>query len=335
MGTEKYSDGFTSEDFEPVQRTESLEVDTAFSGEGRLKTAFRRYTSNKAAMFGLVTLLLLIILSIIIPLVGKDYDEQNVDRSMLAPRIQGILDGSEKIPYTTGEKVVNKYEEQSISDDSYWFGTDLLGRDLFTRCFKGLQVSLIIALAAGVISLLIGMNYGMISGFIGGKTDMIMQQIVDVLSSIPTLVVVTLLMLIFKPGMGSIIIAIMLTGWIEMSIISRAQVFKLKEREYVLAARTLGAGNIHILFKEILPNIFETLITELMVSIPTAIFFETFLSFVGLGLPVGSCSLGRLISEGFDNCLIHPYMLIPPIILLVLLMVSANLVAEGLKEAFE
>ena len=340
MGKEKdikkYDDGFTSEDFEPAERNDEIDMDLPISSEGRLKTALRRYVSNKGAMFGLVTLLLLILLSVLVPVLSsKGYEKQNAERSYLAPRIQGIMNGSEKIPYTTGEKVVNKYDELSINDTDYWFGTDILGRDLFTRCFKGMQVSLLIALAAGAISLIIGMNYGMISGYIGGKTDMVMQQIVDVLSCIPTLVVVTLLMLVFKPGIGSIIFAIMLTGWMEMSIIARAQVFKLKEREYVLAAKTLGAGNVFILFKEILPNIFETLVTELMVSIPNAIFFETFLSFVGLGLPVGSCSLGRLISEGFDNCLIHPYTLIPPMILLVLLMISANLVAEGLKQAFE
>ncbi|WP_029322583.1 ABC transporter permease [Butyrivibrio sp. AE3004] len=336
MGTEKYEDGFTAEDFELAVRTNDMEIDTTFSGEGRFKAAIRRYKSNKAAMFGLITLILLVLSSIIIPLLsGRGINEQNPDRSFVAPKIPGILSGSEKIPFTTGERIVNKYEELSIDDTIYLFGTDQLGRDLFSRCFKGMQVSLLIALAAGAISLIIGMNYGMISGYIGGKTDMIMQQIVDVLSSIPSLVVVTLLMLVFKPGISSIIIAIMLTGWMEMSIIARAQVFRLKDREYILAARTLGAGNFFILFREILPNIFEALVTELMVSIPTAIFFETFLSFVGLGLPVGACSLGRLIADGFDNCLIHPYTLIPPMILLVLLMISANLVAEGLKDAFE
>ncbi|WP_044927601.1 ABC transporter permease [Butyrivibrio sp. AD3002] len=336
MAIEKYEDGFTAEDFEVAVRTDDMEIDTTFSGEGRFKTALRRYKRNKAAMFGLITLTILVLASILIPaLSGKAIDAQNPDRSFVAPKIPGILNGSERIPYTTGERTVNKYEELSIDDTAYLFGTDQLGRDLFLRCFKGMQVSLLIALAAGMISLVIGMNYGMISGYIGGKTDLIMQQIVDVLSSIPTLVVVTLLMLVFKPGISSIIIAIMLTGWMEMSIIARAQVFKLKDREYILAARTLGAGDFFILFREILPNIFESLVTELMVSIPTAIFFETFLSFVGLGLPVGSCSLGRLISEGFDNCLVHPYTLIPPMILLVLLMISANLVAEGLKDAFE
>ena len=145
----------------------------------------------------------------------------------------------------------------------------------------------------------------------------------------------TLLMLVLKPGIGTIIFALMLTGWMEMSIIARTQVLKLKEEEFVLVSRTLGAGRFFILFKEILPNITGALITEIMVSIPSAIFLETFLSFVGLGLPIGSCSLGSLISSGFDSCLLHPYKLFPSMIVLILLMIACNLVADGLREAFD
>jgi oligopeptide transport system permease protein len=142
-------------------------------------------------------------------------------------------------------------------------------------------------------------------------------------------------MLIMKPGMGAIIFALILTGWMEMSMVARAQVLRLKEQEFVLAARTLGAGNLFILFREMLPNIVGTLITQIMVSIPDAIFLETFLSFVGLGLPLGGCSLGSLISDGFENCLLHPYKLFPCMMILVALMLACNLVADGLKDAFD
>jgi oligopeptide transport system permease protein len=253
----------------------------------------------------------------------------------MAPKIPGIASGTEYLFGTAGKIRQNRYEELGLNDTYYYFGTDSLGRDLFSRCFQGLRVSLFIALAAGLTDLIIGMNYGMISGFIGGRTDFIMQQIVDIFGSIPTLVIVTILMLIMKPGIGAIIFALILTGWMEMSMVARAQVLRLKEQEFVLAARTLGAGNMFILFREMLPNIVGTLITQIMVTIPDAIFLETFLSFVGLGLPLGGCSLGSLISDGFENCLLHPYKLFPCMIILVALMLACNLVADGLKDAFD
>ena len=149
------------------------------------------------------------------------------------------------MPKTSGSIISNKYKELGLSDTYYLFGTDNLGRDLFSRCFMGLRVSLIIALVATAINLIIGMNYGMISGYFGGLTDIIMQRIVDIIGSIPTLVVVTLLMIVLEPGMGSIIFALMLSGWFEMSLIARSEVLKVKQLEYVQASRTMGAGHLH------------------------------------------------------------------------------------------
>ena len=199
----------------------------------------------------------------------------------------------------------------------------------------GLRISLVIALLATVINLIIGMNYGIISGYFGGMTDIFMQRTVDVIGSIPTLVVVTLLMLVLKPGMGSIIVALMLSGWIQMSLISRAEVMKVKELEYIQAARTMGAGHAHIIFRDIVPNILGKLVTQIMLSIPAAVFLEAFLSFVGLGMPAGSCSLGTLLSDGFQNALLHPYKLLPAATVMILLMVGCHLVAEGVKKANE
>ncbi|MBR4554112.1 MAG: ABC transporter permease [Ruminococcus sp.] len=243
----------------------------------------------------------------------------------------GVLDGSEKLHKTNGSETINLYEDLGITDEYYIFGTDSLGRDMFARAFMGLRVSLIIAAIATAINLIIGMNYGIISGYFGGMTDILMQRAIDIVGSIPTLVVVTLLMLVLKPGMGSIILALMLSGWIEMSRISRAEVLKVKELEYVQAARTLGAGHRHIIFREIVPNITGKLITQIMLSIPAAVFLEAFLSFVGIGLPAGSCSLGTLLTDGFQNVLVHPYKLLPAAVL----MVGCHLVAEGLKKASE
>lgn len=151
----------------------------------------------------------------------------------------------------------------------------------------------------------------------------------------PRLVIVTLLLLVLQPGMVTIIFALMLTEWVGMSRIARAEMLKLKDQEFVLASRTLGAGSFFIIFKEVLPNIIGPIITQVMFSIPTAIFTEAFLSFVGLGIPVPQCSLGSLISELYNSFTTHPYQIIPPIVVMSLLMLSFNLVADGLREALD
>ena len=177
------------------------------------------------------------------------------------------------------------------------------------------------------------MSYGLISGYFGGKVDMMMQRFLEVANGIPRLVIVTLLLLVLKPGMITIIFALMLTEWVGMSRIARAEMLKLKDQEFVLASRTLGAGSFFIIFKEVLPNIIGPIITQVMFSIPTAIFTEAFLSFVGLGIPVPQCSLGSLISELYNSFTTHPYQIIPPMVVMSLLMMSFNLVADGLREA--
>jgi oligopeptide transport system permease protein len=327
-------------DFVPAAK-ERKELTSSETVTGSKNDMRKRFFAQKSAVAGLVILALLTLLAVIGPyLSSHDYDDQQLDRTNLPPRVpwlasMGILDGSEKINKTSGAVTVNRYEELGITDEYYIFGTDNLGRDMFARAFMGLRVSLIIALAATVINLLIGMNYGIISGYFGGMTDIIMQRIIDIIGSIPTLVVVTLLMLVLQPGMGSIIIALMLSGWIEMSRISRAEVLKVKELEYVQAARTLGASHRHIIFREIMPNITGKLVTQIMLSIPSAVFLEAFLSFVGLGMPAGSCSLGTMLTDGFSNVLLHIYKLIPTATLMVLLMVGCHLVAKGLKKASE
>jgi oligopeptide transport system permease protein len=301
----------------------------------------KRFFAQKSAVAGVVILGILILLAIIGPYIsGHSYDAQDLSRANMAPRVpglasMGILDGSENVPKTGGTVKENKYEDLGLTDTYYLFGTDSLGRDMFARCFMGLRISLVIALIATAINLIIGMNYGIISGYFGGMTDILMQRTIDVIGSIPTLVVVTLLMLVLEPGMGSIIIALMLSGWIQMSLISRAEVLKVKELEYVQAARTMGAGHFHIIFREIVPNIVGKLATQIMLSIPAAVFLEAFLSFVGIGMPAGTCSLGTLLSDGFQNALLHPYKLLPAAIIMILLMVGCHLVAEGVKKATE
>lgn len=330
-----------AEDFRLKGSGGAIEIDRNFASQNFWKEVVIRYVKKTSAMVGLVFIILITIMAAIGPGMNDfTYSEQHLSEKNFAPRVPGlenlgIFDGTEKISTTTGTKEINQYKEQDKLDIYYWFGSDNFGRDIWTRTWNGARVSLIVAVAAAVIDMIIGMSYGLISGYFGGKVDMVMQRFLEIANSIPRLVVVTLLLLVLKPGMITIIIALMLTEWVGMSRIARAEMLKLKEQEFVLASRTLGAGSFRIIFREVLPNIIGPIITQVMFSIPTAIFTEAFLSFVGLGIPVPQCSLGSLISEGFNSFTTHPYQIVPPLIVMALLMLSFNLVADGLREALD
>ena len=300
-----------------------------------------RYFKKISAVIGLILIVLITVMAILGPEMNDyTYSGQEISQKNMAPRVKwlekfGIFDGTETISTTTGSKTTNLYKDKELDDVYYWFGSDNFGRDIWTRTWSGARVSLLIAVAAAVIDMLIGMSYGLISGYFGGRVDMLMQRILEIANGIPRLVIVTLMLLVIPPGITTIILALMLTEWIGMARISRAEMLKLKEQEFVLASRTLGAGSFFIIFKEVLPNIIGPIITQVMFSIPTAIFTEAFLSFIGLGIPVPQCSLGSLISDGFNSLTTHPYQIIPPIIVMALLMLSFNLVADGLREALD
>ena len=331
----------TDADFKLKNQDGNIEIDTNFASQNFWKDVRIRFFRKKSAVLGLVFIILITLMVIIGPgMTEYTYSVQNLSQKNLAPRVAslekfGIFDGSEKINTTTGSQKVNNYVDKKLDDVYYWFGSDNFGRDIWTRTWSGAKVSLIIAVAAALIDMIIGMSYGLISGYFGGKVDMIMQRILEIANGIPRLVIVTLLLLVLKPGMLTIIFALMLTEWVGMSRIARAEMLKLKEQEFVLASRTLGAGSFFIIFKEVLPNIIGPIITQVMFSIPTAIFTEAFLSFVGLGIPVPQCSLGSLISEGFNSFTTHSYQIVPPIVVMALLMLSFNLVADGLREAVD
>ena len=160
-----------------------------------------------------------------------------------------------------------------------------------------------------------------------------MQRIVEVANSVPRLVIVSVLAIFMPKGMGLVIVALLLTEWIGMSKIARAEMLRIKEQEYVLASRTLGAHSMHIIFKQILPNTIGPIITQVMFSIPTAIFTEAFLSFVGVGIMLPQCSIGSLIENGFNNITTLPYQILPPIIVLALQMLGFNFIGDGFREA--
>lgn len=336
---------FKPDDFVLVGSLGDAFVDESYKKESYWKDILSRFMKNKGALVGLIFIILVVIMALVGPGLNEHtYYSQIIAHQNLAPRIPGLEDlgifnGSETMNTSTGTVVVNKYvvpgKVTGLEKTYYWFGTDVLGRDIFTRTWQGTRISLYIALVAVIVDMLFGMSYGLISGYFGGKVDMAMQRFSEVLNGIPTLVLVTLLIIVMKPGLGTITLALALTGWIGMSRIARAQVLKLKEQEFILASKTLGAKDLFIIFKEILPNIFGQLIIMSMFSVPNAIFTEAFLAFVGLGVPQPQASLGSLISDAFKSFTTHPYMIIFPVIVLAVIMLSFNLLADGLRDAFD
>lgn len=328
-------------DFKWKENAGDITIDENFVAQNFWHDVFVRFFRKTSAVIGLVLIIIISIFAVVGPGMNDfTYSDQYLSQKNFAPRVKalekfGIFDGTETMKTTTGKTEVNYYQEKEMNDLYYWFGSDNFGRDIWTRTWSGARVSLIIAVAAALIDMIIGMSYGLISGYFGGKTDMLMQRFLEIANGIPRLVIVTLLLLVLKPGMLTIIFALMLTEWVGMSRIARAEMLKLKEQEFVLASRTLGANSFFIIFKEVLPNIIGPIITQVMFSIPTAIFTEAFLSFVGLGIPVPQCSLGSLISDGFNSFTTHSYQILPPIIVMALLMLSFNLVADGLREALD
>ena len=314
----------TRDDFRFL-RDRDLTVDQNFASQGYWKGVAIHFLRNKRAVVGLAIVGLIIIFAIFGPMmngygykdivsVTNDEGKQIVARG-LSPQIGGLA----------GDGL--------FADRTFLFGTDDLGRDLWTRTWQGARVSLIIAFVTIIIDMIIGMSYGLISGFFGGLADNIMQRFVEIAYSVPRLVIVAVLAIFMPKGMGLVIVSLLLTEWIGMSKIARAEMLKIKEREYVLASRTLGAGSFHIIFKEILPNTIGPIITQVMFSIPTAIFTEAFLSFVGVGIVLPQCSIGSLIEDGFNNITTLPYQILPPIIVLALLMLGFNFIGDGFREA--
>ncbi len=312
--------------FKRVGQSDSVNIDLNYSSGSFWKDVTTRFKKNKGAVFGGIMILVIIFMALFGPMMNEhEFDAVNTPHQNLPPKI-GEIGGYEKGEF--------KYVDEAEGAE-YWFGTDTLGRDLWTRTWEGTRISLFIAFVAVIIDMAIGIGYGMVSGYFGGWVDNIMQRFVEIINGIPTLITVTLLMLLFEPGLGSIITALILTGWIGMSRVARAQMLKLKEQEFILASRTLGSSDKEIIMKDVLPNVFGQLITMSMFSIPSAIFSEAFLSFVGLGVPVPFTSLGSLINEGYKSLIAHPYQIVFPAVVLGILMLSFNLLADGLRDAFD
>lgn len=267
---------------------------------------WQRLQKNKLAVFGIVVIIFILIMAIIGPWLSPyTYDQQDL------------------------------YAANQGPSATHWFGTDNLGRDLFVRVLYGARISLSIGFVSALINLVIGVLYGGISGYFGGKVDRLMMNIVDILYGIPLLLYVILLMVVLKPGLLNIFIALGIAYWLTMARIVRGQIMRQKNEEYVLAARSMGASDARILFKHILPNCLAPIIITMMISIPEAIFTEAFLSFIGLGVSAPMASWGVLASEGVNTMAIYPYQLAFPALAISITMLSFTFLGDGLRDAFD
>src|SRR5690625_2459149 len=300
-----------------------------------MRDSWVRLKNNKGSVIVLSLILLIIFLAIFGPMMNShDYREQDLSRTNLPPKVP-IL---EKVPLIGFDgidiKGNDQYELKNINEN-FWFGTDELGRDVWTRVWQGTRISLYIAFLAAALDLLIGVAYGSISAFYGGRIDNVMQRIIEILIGIPNLIVVILLILVLKPGIMSITLALVITGWVNMARIIRGQVLKLKNQEFVLASRTLGAKDRQLLWKHLIPNSLGPIIITTMFTVPNAIFTEAFLSFIGLGIQPPKASLGTIVNDGFDLLQIYPHSLMFSATVISLIMISFNLVGDGLRDAFD
>ena len=310
-------------DFEFLTKRD-ITVDENFASQGYWKGVALHFFRNKLAAAGLLLVGVIFLFAVFAPIFSS-YSYQDII-AVTSPNGKAIV--AKSLPPQFGGEGAGLF-----ADRTFLFGTDDMGRDLWTRVWQGARVSLIIAFVAIFIDMLIGLSYGLTSGYFGGNVDNVMQRFIEIAGSVPTLVIISILAIFMEKGIGLVIAALLVTEWIGMSKIARAECLKLKEREYVLASRTLGAGSFHIIFKQILPNTVGPIITQVMFSIPVAIFTEAFLSFVGVGIVLPQCSIGSLIEAGFNNITILPYQILPPILVLATLMLGFNLIGDGFREA--
>lgn len=271
------------------------------------RDTWRRLKENKLAMFGLIVIILLTLMAIIGPyLTGYTYYEQDFSKKNLRPN---------------GE---------------HWFGTDTAGRDIFTRAWYGARISLFIGLMAATIDFVIGVIYGGVSAIRGGRIDNFMMRFAEVLFSIPYLLMVILMMIVLERGIWPIIVAMTITGWIPMARLIRGQVLQLKELDYVHAANAMGAPTSWKLRKHMVPNTMGPILVNLTLTVPTAIFAEATLSFLGLGIPAPQASWGTMASDAVSSILVgNFYQLAIPALLISLTMFAFNVFGDGLRDALD
>jgi dipeptide transport system permease protein len=270
------------------------------------RDSWRRLLKNKLAMTGFVFLNILVFMAIFGPIISPHTLDQNLMQQNLSP------------------------------SSTYWFGTDNLGRDVFTRTWYGARVSLFVALVAAILDFLIGITYGGIAGYKGGKTDSIMMRVIEILYGLPYLLVVILVMVVLGPGLATIIVALTVTGWIGMARIVRGQVLQIKNYEFVLASKTFGTKTARIIRKNLLPNTMGPIIVQMTLTIPSAIFAEAFLSFLGLGIQPPFTSWWMMANDGLSTILSgHWWRLFFPAFFISATMFAFNVLGDGLQDALD
>jgi len=324
---------------EEKRQQEVMSKSTTFFRDG-----MRRLLRNPLAVISMVVLLAIVIVIIVAPLiVPYGYAE------ILS--VEGRRDkGAQNLAPFTYSELEQKYIDEGGTRFPHIFGTDDLCRDYFIRVIYGARVSLVVGFFASIIVLIIGMIYGSISGYIGGKVDLIMMRIVDIIYSLPDMLMVILLSVVlhevleFKSGslfaklgsnMISLFIVFGLLYWVGMARLIRGQVLSIRENDYILAARTIGARGGRIITKHILPNCLSVIIISTALQIPSAIFTESYLSFIGLGVAAPMPSLGSLANAARGGLASYPYKLVFPAVAICLIVLSLNLLGDGLRDAFD
>lgn len=217
----------------------------------------------------------------------------------------------------------------------FWFGSDELGRDIFVRVWWGARISLFVGFTAAFIDASLGVLYGSFAAYLGGKTDECMMRICDILYAIPYLLVVILLTLVRGSGILTILIAMTCTGWINMARICRSQVLQIKTLDYVTAAHSMGASHARVIFVHLIPNALGPIIATMTLTIPTAIFTEAFLSFIGLGVQAPAASWGMMVNDALGAMRYYPWRLFFPSAMITLTMFSFNLLGNALRDALD
>lgn len=327
---------------EEKQQQIKLRESTTFFKDG-----IKRLWKNKIAVACIFVLLVIILLVIFVPMFYPySYEQQlglrqgqTVDSSYLNLRPFEYGE-TEKARIAAGEKIF-----------PHIFGTDAAGRDYAIRVIYGARVSLLVGFFASIIVLIIGVTYGSIAGYFGGKVDLYMMRIVDIIYSLPDLLMIILLSVVLNTvlgpliegtflskigtGMISIFIVFALLYWVGMARLIRGQILSIKQEEYVLTAKSIGASSSHIIRKHILPNCISVIIISTALQIPSAIFTESFLSFLGLGVSIPMPSLGSLASDALNGIYSYSYRLVIPALFICIIVLSFNLLGDGLRDAFD
>ena len=268
--------------------------------------AWRRLRKNKSAFFAMCLVLLYTLLAIFAPMFSQ---------------------------YTQSQMDANA--RHALFSAAHWLGTDSTGRDLWVRIWMGARVSLSIGLLSAILNMCVGAVIGGLCGYYGGKLDMIVMRIVDLLYGIPSLIITILVMMVLGKGIAPLIVAMCVVGWIGTCRFVRGEVYRLKEQEFVMAAKVMGIPDFIIIIRHIIPNIMGMLVTNLCMAIPGAIFQEAFLSYIGLGIVPPDCSWGVICKEGIQFLRYYPHEVLIPAFFVCTTMLALNLLGNGLRDAVD